>query len=283
MNYRHAYHAANFADVVKHIVLLALIKSMQRKDKGFLALDCFSGIGVYDLHSTFAGRSPEYLDGIVKLWDYAKNNQVDELTSDFLTLLAQISDNNQRYYPGSPFIIAKTLREQDRAVFNELHPEDFPTLKENIFEFRRGCNCRKWHFENIDGYQTLKSKLPPTEKRGLIFIDPPFEKNNEYDLIIDGLAEGIKRFSSGVFAVWLAIKDEKQLGHYLNKLREFKKDVLYVEFTLRDSKGKSGLTKMGISIINPPYNIDQMIKPALLTLKKALKFDEYTNFELKTL
>jgi 23S rRNA (adenine2030-N6)-methyltransferase len=283
MNYRHAYHAANFADVVKHIVLLALIKSLQRKDKGFLALDCFSGIGIYDLHSNFAGRSPEYLDGIVKLWDYAKANKIDDLTQDFLNLLAQISDNNQRFYPGSPFIIAKTLREQDRAIFNELHPEDFPTLKENITEFKRNCECRKLRFDNSDGYQTLKAKLPPVEKRGLVFIDPPFEKTDEYDLIIDGLSEGLKRFSGGVFAVWLAIKDDKQLYHYFNKLREFKKDVLYIEFTLRDSKSKGGLTKMGLSIINPPFNIEQMLKPALLTLKKALWVDEYTNFELKTL
>ena len=288
MNYRHAFHAGNFADVVKHIVLVALLDSMQRKDKGFLCLDCFAGLGIYDLHSSQAARSPEYVDGIIKLWDYASNHKIDDLTSRYLEVLTSISDSNQRYYPGSPFIIAKLLREQDRAVFNELHPEDFESLKENIHEFSPKCDTRHFAFENIDAYQTIKSKLPPQERRGLIFIDPPFEKPNEYDLIVSGIDEGIKRFATGVYGIWLAVKDKKQNRTFLNNIKKIGKEALYIEFTLRnpnnpDSTKKNGLVTMGMCIVNPPFGLSDSVKSALQTIKKALHQDEYTNFEVKTL
>ena len=283
MNYRHAFHAANFADIVKHISLLAMIKCLSRKEKGFMAIDCFSGIGIYDLHSDFSARSPEYLDGIVKLWDYSKKHEIDELTAEYLATIKVITDDNQRFYPGSPFIITKTLREQDRAVFNELHPDDFRLLKDNIKEYARKCDLGRYFVGNVDGYHLLKEKLPPAERRGLIFIDPPFEKPEELDLALAGVEDGLKRFATGVYAIWLAIKDDNQNHHFLNRLRESDKEILYIEFKLCDFGNKSGLTKMGVAIVNPPFGLGEMLKPALKTLKKALKYDETTNFELKSL
>lgn len=268
MNYRHAFHAGNFADVLKHIVLVCLIDSMQKKDKGFMVLDAFAGIGVYDLHSEEASRSPEYVDGIVKLWDYAQNNQLTPLITRYLKVLAKATSGSQRYYAGSPFLISSMIREQDRAIFNELHPEDFKTLQKNIDGFKNTFHKRIF-LESKDGYAVLKAKVPPIERRGLIIIDPPFEKNNEFALMEESLKEGIKRFATGVYAYWYANKDPKITSHFKKAVANQGKEVIDFQLNIKNDSKANSLKSTGVIIVNPPFGVEEEIKASLEQLKKV--------------
>ncbi len=279
MNYRHSFHAGNFADCLKHLVLVAILQFMQKKESGISIIDCFAGIGVYDLHDDKAGRSPEYLDGIVKIWDYAQNQNVETAISEFINA-QKAATESQRYYAGSPFLLAKMLRENDNAIFNELHGEQFRILGKNIHEFRRRCACKKLNASNIDGYLALKAKLPPTLKRGLIIIDPPFEKPNEFKRIIDGVIEGQKRFSNGVFAIWYADKNVTDTAKFIKGLQAVSPKLLDIRMQVQNPNNISGLASSGMAIINPPFGLEDYLKPAIAQLCDILKKGEGEKYSI---
>lgn len=279
MNYRHSFHAGNFADCLKHLVLVAVLHFMQKKDTGISLIDAFAGIGIYDLHDDKAGRSPEYLDGIVKIWDFAQNNSLSPAIDEFLKAQSAATVS-QRYYAGSPFLMAKLLREQDNAIFNELHLEQFKILGQNIYAFKRECECKKLSVSNIDGYLTLKAKLPPTLKRGLIVIDPPFEKPNEFDRIIEGLKEGLKRFRSGVYAIWYADKNVTDTTKFINNLKSLGCDLLDIRLQNQNPLNIKGLSSSGIAILNPPFGLKTHLQPAIAQLCTILKKNDGENYSI---
>lgn len=279
MNYRHSFHAGNFADCLKHIVLVQIIKLMQKKEKPFMVYDAFSGSGIYDLHQEFAARSPEYLDGIVKLWDFEPNDKLAPAIKDYLDALKLVS-SSQRYYAGSPFLIARLLRRQDRAFFNELHKIEYENLKSNIYDFWKSCECRNLFVENNDGYQGIKAKLPPIEKRGLIFIDPPFEKPNEFKMMHEACQIGLKKFETGIFALWFADKNTTDTEKFLNNIKSLSSKYLIAMLQTENKNNNKGLVSSGLVIINPPFGLYENLLQAMGQLTKIMAKNEGAKYRL---
>jgi 23S rRNA (adenine2030-N6)-methyltransferase len=251
MNYRHAYHAGNFADCFKHALFLLLLRAMQRKDKSFLVLDTHAGIGSYDLASGPAAKTGEWRDGIAKLLD-AKPPAL----ADYLALVETLG-----LYPGSPAIAAFLRRENDRLVCCELHPEDAATLKSSF------TGVQKIAVHERDGYAALKAFLPPPEKRGLVLLDPPFEHPDEFFHLTAALKFGHERFHTGVYAAWYPIKTRAPVRDFLAGLKFTKlRDVISVEFLRCPATDPARLNGCGLLIVNPPYGFETEALPILQSL-----------------
>lgn len=260
MNYRHIFHAGNFADVFKHIVLIALIQALQRKEKGCVLIDTHAGIGLYDIESLSAQRNPEYLHGIVPLLQ--NPNIPYPVIKKYLDLVKNIQPNNKlKYYPGSPLIMSQLLRPQDILILNELHPEDYALLKKQFHDSRI-------HIHHRDAYEFLPAILPPTPRRGLVFIDPPYEKKDDFSKLPQLLAKTIKLFPQGIFAVWYPIvhNEHYKLLHDISGLGK----VFHTELVLTKiyDSHKNGLRGSGMVIVNVPYKIEETINPVTRWLEK---------------
>lgn len=190
MNYRHIYHAGNFADVLKHVVLTRLIRYMQKKDGGFRVLDTHAGIGLYDLSSEEAQKTGEWLDGIGKLMEAELGPHVSELLEPYLSAIRELNpEGGIRFYPGSPKLARMLFRPQDRLSAMELHPEDYVRLH-RLFEGDHHARITE-----LDGWLALGAHLPPKEKRGIVLVDPPFEEEDEYQRLAEGLEKGLSALS----------------------------------------------------------------------------------------
>lgn len=278
MNYRHAFHAGNFADVLKHIVIVQSLKLMQQKEAGICILDAFAGVGIYNLKGEISARSPEYIDGIQKLWQ--SGEKFAPIVMDYLEILDKACQSNKDLYAGSPFLMASMARTQDRIILNELHPNDFEILRENMHEFNfKGA--AKIEVSNIDAWQIIKAKLPPKERRGLIIIDPPFEKPNEFERMINAVKEGQKRFATGVYVLWHANKNDTQTNQYRASLLALGQKMLWVQMRVKNMKAEKGLASAGLCIINPPFGLENALKEALRTLNAILAQDKYADFEIR--
>jgi len=269
MNYRHIFHAGNFGDVLKHVLLVSLVRAMRRKEKGFLFLDTHAGIGAYDLSSSRADRTAEYLDGIGRLWD---RSDLRGPLAEYVRVVREFNDaaggpgEMVRYYPGSPAIVAALLRPQDRMALSELHPDDFVTLKENMHRYRRvSAQC-------IDAYSALKAYLPPAERRGLILIDPPYEDPNETSRLRDGLANALQRFPGGVYAIWYPIKDRAGAEAFRASMASLPLPAtVAAELTIGDdAPGRDRLCGSGMLILNPPWRIEDELTETLGALGPIL-------------
>lgn len=266
MNYRHIYHAGNFADVFKHILLLGLTEAMQRKEAGFCYLETHAGIGRYDLLATEAQKSKEFLQGAAKI-----------LAADHAPLWAQRyreiiqslnPDGQLRYYPGSPLLVKQLLRSQDRAVLSELHDDDVVTLKK-LF-----AHDKQVHVHHRDGYESLKALLPPKERRGLILIDPPYEKADEFERLPELLAEAVTHFETGVYAVWFPIKQRAQLLPFYRALKQrIARPMLTAELCVYPDDMAGQLNGSGMLMVNPPWQFDQELKTMLPWLLEHLRVD----------
>lgn len=238
MNYRHIYHAGNFADVAKHITLMLLLQNLQKKDKPFAVLDAFAGIGLYDLQSEEAQKTLESERGVGMLRD--NPTSAPSIVTEYLSLI----DAYGGLYPGSPMISASMLREADRLIAAELHPIDYATLKHNM---RRHKNV---HVHHIDAYNAIKAFCPPKEKRGLVLLDSAFEVRDEFDRVLEAMKLLKKRFAGGAVMIWYPIKDTKLTNKFYKDFGEVGYvESLLVEFEI---KGMEGMNKCGIIIANPP-------------------------------
>lgn len=278
MNYRHAFHAGNFADVLKHTVLIALLEALQKKPTAYCYLDTHAGRGLYDLRADEATRSAEHLSGVQRLL-LAPNPP--PLVTRYLDCIQQINKNLNAqefiFYPGSPLIAANMARKHDRTVAVELHPQEFQALK---FLFKANPEVIT-HF--MDGFASLKSLLPPKERRGLILIDPPYEKINEFNAILSGVEQGIKKFGSGIFAIWYPLKSNNSSKHFLNSLAKIvRNEILIIELNTYDSLPQQ-LSGSGLIIINPPYQFTQTLAPELEWLWNVLSFKGQGGYHLSLL
>jgi 23S rRNA (adenine2030-N6)-methyltransferase len=253
MNYRHAFHAGNFADCVKHALLVWLVRAMQRKEAGLFILDTHAGIGAYDLTSEAATRTGEWRDGIGRLVDAPPGALADYVG------LVKASDS----YPGSPALVRALLRPQDRLVCCELHREDVATLR------RRFARDRQVEVHHRDGWEALGALLPPRERRGLILIDPPYEAEDELAKVMDGLRTGLKRFGTGVFVVWYPIKHRAPLRSFEAALRGLR-DVVTAELWLRPPLDPARLNGCGLAVVNPPFGFEAAAEPILAALADRL-------------
>lgn len=245
MNYRHIYHAGNWVDVIKHIILIEFLKSLKTKDKPFTILDNFAGCGIYDLNDEKSQKTSEATDGIKKFYDYINKNNVSDY-KDYIGIIKLFNPNAELLkYPGSPLIALKMMREIDRAIFYELHPEDFRTLKNNTKYYD---NC---HIHKSDGFGAHKISLPLKTSRGLIFSDPCFEKEDEFDKLVACFKVQKQRALNASSLTWYPIKNAVKTTKFYQELRDVKfSDTIILEVERIDFF--MNLTKIGFALINTP-------------------------------
>lgn len=263
MNYRHQFHAANFADVLKHAVLLHLLRALQAKAKGLLYLDTHAGRGGYDLAAAAVGtslaRAPEWPHGLGRL--LSRTDLPPELTSYLVavqtfdratqgeTQRAGASDGPLRFYPGSPWLAAAHLRPQDRAILCERQPDEAAALAA-AFSGRRGLSVQK-----IDGYTAVRASLPPPERRALVLIDPPFESSDEWSSILDALEAGLARLPGGTFAIWYPLTTRARVDVFYRQFLAFRDlpPCYTVELLIGGEDAGLKLWGCGLLVINPPW------------------------------
>ncbi|MGO4560506.1 23S rRNA (adenine(2030)-N(6))-methyltransferase RlmJ [Rhizobiales bacterium 3FA27D7] len=266
MNYRHVYHAGNFADVVKHVVLTRLIEYLKRKDKAFRVMDTHAGIGLYDLSSTEAQKTGEWRDGIGRLAGIDAGAEVVASLAPYLDAVRACNPQaGLQFYPGSPLIARHLLRKQDRLTAIELHPQDAVRLKsrfEGDFQTR---------IIELDGWLALGARLPPKEKRGLVLIDPPFEQEGEFDRLSDGVIKAYGRWPGGVYALWYPIKDRRSIADFRQRLAESgMARVLDVVFEARPDSNGERLDGTGLVVVNPPFTLEAELRLLLPVLTAAM-------------
>jgi len=273
MNYRHAYHAGNHADVLKHLVLLALLDALQKKDKPLLYLDTHAGRGLYDLKSDETTRAAEAQTGIERLREQAAQSS-QAAPPAIERYLAATRSTTGRYYPGSPTLIADRQRPQDRLIACELHAEDLRALTKRLTGPRQTAL-------HMDGWQAIRAKLPPIERRALILIDPPYERPDEYRKIETALQDGLKRMETGVFALWYPIKDRAPLERLHRRLVALTaRPILRVEMNIWPESPGNRLNGSGMLVINPPWQLDQELAVTLNWLQPRLRQDDNANWRI---
>jgi 23S rRNA (adenine2030-N6)-methyltransferase len=269
MNYRHAYHAGNFADVLKHTVLQALIESLQAKPAPFCYIDTHAGSGNYPLEGVEARKTGEHKDGIARLHPAEK---VPALLQRWRAgiLSGEGNEGGLKFYPGSPLQVARLLRPNDSAQLCELHAEEAARLRHLLHRDPR------MHVHQRDGYEALKALLPPKEKRGLVLVDPPYEAQEaEYRTIEQALKAALQRWPTGIYAVWYPIKLRSQVQPFLRGLRRIgARRVLRVELLVHPDDSPLRLNGSGMAILNAPWNLDDVLREPLRTLGELLTQDK---------
>jgi 23S rRNA (adenine2030-N6)-methyltransferase len=282
MNYRHAYHAGNFADVLKHSVLFALIQSLQAKDTPFALIDTHACSGCYALDSEEAGKTGEYRDGIKRLLfpdlHQTPSGTLPPLLRHWLDAILALPGNEHglKLYPGSPLLAARAMRATDSAQLCELHPEEVSSLRELFHHDHRV------HVHHRDGYEALKALLPPKEKRGLVLIDPPYEAQEaEYRLIEAALKAALLRWPTGMYAIWYPIKLRSQVQPFLRGLQHCgARRVLRAELLVRPDDSPLRLNGSGMAILNAPWNLDETLREPLQAMARLLSQERPAQWRL---
>jgi len=279
MNYRHAYHAGNFADVVKHVVLTRLLDYLKQKDKAFRVIDTHAGIGRYDLSSVEAQKTGEWQSGIGRLIDAQLSRPVAELLAPYLdTVRALNPDGGIQKYPGSPLIARHLMRKQDRLSAIELHPKDVGKLR-TLF-----AGDFQTRVIELDGWLALGAHLPPKEKRGLVLIDPPFEEAGEFERLVDGLIRAHKRWPGGIYALWYPIKDRKAIIAFRKALKQSGiPKLLDIEFEIRPASSEPSLDGSGLLVVNPPFTLEGELRTLLPALHRVLAVGKPAHWSLEWL
>jgi 23S rRNA (adenine2030-N6)-methyltransferase len=272
VNYRHHFHAGNFADVMKHALLVRLIRALQRKEKGFLCLDTHAGRGGYDLAVAAAGdslaRRPEWPAGIGRLFAGAA---APEVLREYLATV-QAFDRRAgnlepalRFYPGSPWLARLLLRAQDRLALCEKHPAECAALRAEFDGLERVAVHER------DGYGALRAMLPPLERRALVLIDPPFEAQDEFAQVAAAVAEGLQRLRDGVLALWYPVTERARVDAFFSSLRELPlPPTLVAELTIAGEHAALKMKGCGLVILNPPWQFEREAAPLMDFLAEAL-------------
>jgi 23S rRNA (adenine2030-N6)-methyltransferase len=264
MNYRHAYHAGNHADVLKHLVLSRLLALLAKKDAPYAYLDSHAGIGLYDLRGDQASRTGEWLEGIQRVW---QADDVPALFDDYLGVIRALNPDGQlRYYPGSPEVARELSREQDRLQLNEKHPEDGQLLKANMKYDRRVA------VHLGEGWHVPRALLPTAQKRAVLLIDPPFEQADELQRCAQAMKESIARMRQAVVAIWYPIKDQRQLKRFYQDMQGTgAPKLLRVELLVHAADNADvGLNGSGLAIANPPWGLEDELRSVLPWLGQNL-------------
>ncbi|MDP3979118.1 MAG: 23S rRNA (adenine(2030)-N(6))-methyltransferase RlmJ [Pseudomonas sp.] len=263
MNYRHAFHAGNHADVLKHYILSRLIALLSRKEAPFAYLDSHAGVGLYDLQGDQASRTGEWLQGIARLW---QAEDVPDQLVDYLEVIRAMNPGGVlRHYPGSPELARLLTREQDRLHLNEKHPEDGRLLKENMHGDRRVA------VHLGEGWHVPRALLPTREKRALLLIDPPFEQADEQERCVQALNEAIGRMRQAVVAIWYPIKELGQLRRFYRDLEKSNAPkLLRIELYVHPADDAQRLNGSGLVISNPPWGLEEELKQVLPWLTTLL-------------
>lgn len=271
LSYRHAFHAGNHADVLKHIVWIEILDYLRKKDKAFYVHDTHAGAGAYVINSDMMQKKQEYLSGIAALYDYA--GPCDEIKR-YVALIRCFNEANAlTSYPGSPLISQAMLREQDRMCVTDLHGTDIPLLRQALGRDRR------IKVKQMDAYEGLLSMLPPKEKRGAILIDPSYEIKNEYTILPQKVGHALTKFPNGVFAIWYPVLRRSDTENFIRRLDAILRSknqanplsALRIELNIApDREDGFGMVGSGMYVINPPYILRPMMDQVLPILNNLL-------------
>lgn len=252
LSYRHSFHAGNFADVIKHVVVIEILEHLIKKDRPFDYIDTHAGAGLYNLSSDHATKLQEYTQGVGKL----KVEDWPELSHYFAVLKKYNPSGKLLHYPGSPMIAMDFLRAKDHAWLFELHPTDCESLAQNTFDDKRVKVMRQ------DGYKGMLGLLPPVSRRGLILIDPPYEIKTDYVRILDTVVSAYKKFATGTYAIWYPVVDRKRIDKLEEKFKASGiKNIQRYELAIAADARGMGMSAAGMIVINPPYTLmDKMAR-----------------------
>jgi 23S rRNA (adenine2030-N6)-methyltransferase len=265
MNYRHAFHAGNHADVLKHAVMARIIEHLKIKDKPFAVLDAHAGIGAYDLEGVQATKTGEWQGGIGKMAD-AFAPEVEQILAPYREVLRDMNTNGAlRFYPGSPELALRLLRAGDRLIANELHPVDAETLRDN---YRHDARVR---VTSVDATQSAKAELPFPQRRGLVLLDPPYEVLDETERTLKALTFGHRRFAGGTFVIWYPVTTEEFAANFVAAVQALAlPKALHAELRVKAAFERGGLSGSGLIIVNPPWKLDDELKILLPALAARL-------------
>jgi 23S rRNA (adenine2030-N6)-methyltransferase len=268
MNYRHAFHAGNFADVLKHVVLTRIVEYLKRKEGAFRVIDTHAGIGLYDLAAEASEKTGEWRRGIARLIEAELPDPAAQLLRPYLEVVRALNDGPLRFYPGSPLLVRRLLRRQDRLTAIELHEKDVSLLKAN---FAGDIQTR---VIRLDGWLALGAHLPPKEKRGMALIDPPFEKENEFDMIVSSLKKAHRRWPGGTYAIWYPVKNPSAVARFRSELAASGiPGILDAELLIGSPGDPPRLYGCGMTVVNPPYLLEGELSALLPALCDILAED----------
>src|ERR1700761_6105052 len=284
MNYRHAFHAGNFADVIKHIVLVRILLHLQEKDAAFRVIDTHAGAGVYDLTGEEAARSGEWLTGIARLMQARFSEAALPLVTPYLDIVRAFNSHpaTLERYPGSPLIARALLRPQDRMTACEV---EAGARKALIDVLRRDAQAR---VVDLDGWTALPAFVPPNERRGLVLIDPPYEQKDEFERLAAGFIEAFAKWPTGSYLLWYPAKNRRATDELARQVAEAAGEskppgkCLRVEFSVAPQTTDSGLTSAGLLVVNPPWKLATELKVILPELEKPLGQGGASRFKLET-
>jgi 23S rRNA (adenine2030-N6)-methyltransferase len=262
MNYRHGYHAGNFADVFKHAVLARVLLHLNAKETPYRMIDTHAGAGRYDLGGDKARTTGEAASGIARLLADPPRGTAGELLAPYLDAVRKSAPR----YPGSPALMQELSRPQDRMIFCELHPGEYAALAKSVGRDRRAKAME------MDGWQALKALLPPKERRGVVLIDPPYESPGEFRQAAETIAEAIRRFATGIYLVWYPIKHRHDTDAAVRRIARAAggAPALKLEFEIAPPKAEGALTACGLLAINPPWKLREECAAMLPPLGRVL-------------
>lgn len=270
LSYRHAFHAGNPADVLKHLILVQLLEHLILKQKACWYIDTHAGAGTYALASGFAARQGEFRAGIGRLWDRC---DLPQAVAHYRQLVSELNPGGALVrYPGSPWFAHRLLRPQDRLWLHELHPADYRVLEKNFD--KAGTIVAQ-----TDGLQGLRSHLPPEPRRALVLIDPSYEVKADYETVVTTLEDALKRFPTGTYALWHPLLETAVASRFPLRLRRLN-TTTWLHAKLWTRQPGPGLWGSGMFIINPPYTLPSMLETALPFLAETLAEDGQGGFEL---
>ncbi len=270
MNYRHAFHAGNHGDVLKHVVLARVLTYLTSKDSPMAVLDAHAGLGRYDLTGIEAVKTGEWRGGIGALLQTEHNVDVKLLLKPYLDIVRGLNaDGALRYYPGSPELVSRLLRPKDRILLNELHPADFETLE------TRYAGLPNVRLSTVDAVMAVKAALPFAERRGLVLVDPAFELTNEKEKVVMLVKQGLRRMAQTCFVIWYPVTTQRFAIDFCDAL-EFPgaKSVLQAELLVRPATDDGGLAGSGVVVVNPPWILHDELQLLLPALSRSLREEQ---------
>lgn len=277
LSYRHAFHAGNHADVLKHFVLVCLMRHMALKDKAYWVIDTHAGAGAYGLDAGYATKNAEYEGGIARLWTRA---DLPPALADYVELVRAMNPSGKlAFYPGSPYLAARLLRPQDRLRLYELHPTDVELLGKTFQDDQKRVMVTRG-----DGFAGLKSLLPPPPRRSLVLIDPSYEDKGDYTHVVESLKDSLKRFPTGTYALWyphLSRPEARRLPERLRALHGV--EWLDVNLSVRKPvTGDPGMSGSGMFVLNPPWTLADTLRQCMPVLKTGLAAADSASFQIET-
>lgn len=277
LSYRHAFHAGNYADVLKHFVEVLILRYLSQKEKPLWYVDTHAGAGLYSLTDRYASTNLEYESGIARLW---QRNDLPAPLAEYVNLVREFNpDGKLRFYPGSPLVAEKLLRPDDQLHLFELHPTDYAVLQENF----ANVSIRNRLYPG-DGLKGLKALMPPQPRRGLVLIDPPYERNDEYREVPAYLEQGLRRFAGGIYAVWYPLLPKREPAELVARLAEHAARYLHVTLQIRAAAGQGGfgMYGSGMFVINPPWTLAESLEQTMGYIRDTLAQDTSASFSLVT-